>query len=60
MDRNSDCMASVERFEQQLKRLRNRLAETWQRKGSPTAIRRLEGLMRRRWQMLDAARRHGA
>jgi len=57
MCRNKNCMDSVGRFEEQTRRLRDRLADAWLCKGSPVAIRRLESMIRRRWRMLDMARR---
>lgn len=56
MCRNSDCLDTVARLRQQIRRLRNRLADTWQQNGSPMAIRRLEGLIRHRWRMIEVAR----
>jgi len=46
----------VVRLERQLRRLRNRLADAWASDGSPVVIRRIEGLMQRRWQLLDKTR----
>lgn len=41
------------RIEQQLRRLRDRLADAWARERSPAVIRRIEGLILNRWQLLD-------
>ena len=58
MDTMVERRPNVVRLEGQVRRLRNRLAEAWQSSRRPVVIRRLEGLMRRRWRMLDKHRHH--
>ena len=46
----------IRRLEQQIDRLRGRLADAWDRGCSTVVIHRLELGLRRRWQRLDKAR----
>ncbi len=43
------------RIQRQARRLRNRLAEAWCDRCSPSVIARLESLLRRRWTLLEQA-----
>jgi hypothetical protein len=53
---STEPSCSTTRLEEQVRRLRNRLADAWRQNGSSATIRRLEGLIQRRWQLLDEAR----
>ncbi len=44
------------RIERQIRRLRNQLANAWAHNCATPIIHRLEGMISRRWQMLDRVR----
>lgn len=50
-----DTRREEPRIEQQLERLRNRLATAWERGCSPRVIHRLEMMIDRRWKLRDRA-----
>ena len=49
---------NVNRLQQQLRRLRDRLADAWEYRRPKSTIYRIEALMKRRWSLLEEAQRH--